>query len=208
MTALLSSCTTTGSDVTSRTIKEHNQSYQAKGTASVPNDIKKILIAGGLDVTDPSSPAATTSLAELKKIPDRNQKEVDALVASLSAKSVNQPEIKTASSPDTTQTASIQKTKEKTVVDKTTPTQSLAFVAPHDTVDEERYKFPDIGPNLKPGQQINTETAVIVPPPETSTSVEVVATPQQIQNVGKPIKKSPRSINSDIVYAKPSVQRF
>jgi hypothetical protein len=207
-TALVSSCATTGSDVTSASIKEHSESYQAKGTAAVPNDIKTILMAGGLNVSDPSSPTATTSVAELKKMPNQDQKEVEALVASLSAKPAPQSQIKTSSSPAATPTAVTQKTPEKTVVEKPIPTTALALVTPQESVTEERFKFPDIGPNLKPGQTLNTETAAVAPIQEVVTPIEVKPTPQQFQNVGKTIKKSTRPKSSDVVYAKPSVQRF
>ncbi|TLX16995.1 hypothetical protein [Rhizobium sp. MHM7A] len=207
-TVLVSSCTTTGSAVNADIIKEHSASYQAKGTAAVSNDIKTILMAGGLDASDPSSPTSSTRTAELQKIPSRDQKEVEALVASLSGKPAPVQEIKTSSSPVVVPTAMAQKTPEKPKSEAAAPTTALALVTPQESVTEERFKFPDIGPNLKPGQVINTETAAaVIPVPEVASVSEVKPTPEKFQNVGKTIKKASRP-KSDIVYAKPSVQRF
>lgn len=207
-TVLVSSCTTTGSAVNADNIKEHSASYQAKGTAVVSNDIKTILMAGGLDASDPSSPTLSTTTAELQKIPSRDQKEVEALVASLSGKPAPVQEIKTSSSPVVVPTAVAQKTPEKPKSEAASPTTVLALVTPQESVTEERFRFPDIGPNLKPGQVINTETsAAVITVPEVASLSEVKPTPEKFQNVGKTIKKASRP-KSDIVYAKPSVQRF
>lgn len=206
-TVVASSCTTTGSAVNADNIKEHSASYQAKGTAAVSNDIKTILMAGGLDASDPSSPTSSTTTAELQKVPSRDQKEVEALVASLSGKPAPAKEIKTSSSPAVAPTAVAQKTPEKPKSEAAAPTTALALVTPQESVIEERFKFPDIGPNLKPGQVINTETAAVIPVPEVASLSEVKPTPEKFQNVGKTIKKASRP-KSDIVYAKPSVQRF
>jgi hypothetical protein len=201
-----SSCTTTGSAVDADNIKEHSASYQAKGTTAVPSDIKTILMAGGLDVSDPSSPTSSTTTAELGKNPDRNQKEVEALVASLSGKASPVQDGKSSPLPTAVSTAVAQKTPEKSATEPST--SALALVKPDDSVTEERFKFPDIGPNLKPGQSINLETATaVIPVPEVSPASEVKPTPEKFQNTGKTIRKASRPTN-DIVYAKPSVQRF
>jgi hypothetical protein len=201
-----SSCTTTGSAIDADNIKEHSDSYQAKGTTAVPNDIKTILMAGGLDISDPSSPTSSTTTAELQKNPDRNQKEVEALVASLSAKSTPVQDSKPSQVPTAVSTAVAQKTPEKSAAEPST--SALALVKPDDSVIEERFKFPDIGPNLKPGQSINLETATaVIPVPEILPASEVKPTSEKFQNAGKTIRKASRP-SSDVVYAKPSVQRF
>ena len=207
-TALMSSCTTTSSNVTADNIKEHSTSYQAKGTAAVSNDIKTILMAGGLDASNPSSPTSTTKTAELQKIPSRDQKEVDALIASLAGKQAPITDIKTSSSPAAAPTILAQKSQEKPKADTAVPSTALALVTPQESVTEERFKFPDIGPNLKPGQEINTETVVAaVPAPQVAALPGVKPTPDKFQYLGQSIKKSSRP-KSDIVYARPSVQRF
>lgn len=209
VTALASSCATTGSVVDSDNIKEHSASYQAKGTASVSNDIKTILMAGGLDASDPSSPTASTTTAELQKVPSRDQKEVEALVASLSGKSLPVQEIKNSSSTAVSPTLVAGKTPNKSVPEAASPTTALALVAPEESVTEERFKFPDIGPNLKPGQTINLETAsAAVPVPAIAAPSEVKPNPDNLQNAGKTIKKASRPTRNDVVYAKPTVQRF
>lgn len=208
-TLFVSSCATTGSAVNSDNIKEHSDSYEAKGTASVPNDIKTILMAGGLDASDPSSPTPSTTTAELQKIPGRDQKEVEALVASLSGKSVSGQEITTSSSTVVSPTLVAGKTPNKSAPETDAPTSALALVAPEESVTEERFKFPDIGPNLKPGQTINLETATAaVPVPAIAAPSEVKPNPDSLQNVGKTIKKASRPTRNDVVYAKPTVQRF
>jgi hypothetical protein len=207
-TVLVSSCTTTGSAINESNIKEHSTSYQAKGTSAVSNDIKTILMAGGLDASNPSSPTSTTKTAELQKIPSKDQKEVEALVASLSGKPAPVLDIKTSSSPAVTPTLVAQKPLEKPKAEPAVPATALALVTPQESVTEERFKFPDIGPNLKPGQEINTETVVAaIPTPEVAVVSEVKPTPEKFQNLGQTIKKASRP-KSDIVYAKPSVQRF
>lgn len=207
-TALMSSCTTTGSAVTADNIREHSTSYQAKGTATVSNDIKTILMAGGLDASNPSSPTSTTKIAELQKVPSRDQKEVDALVASLSGKSAPISDIKTSSSPAVAPTVVAQTPQKKPKTEAAAPSTALALVTPQESVTEERFKFPDIGPNLKPGQVINTETVVAaIPTPEVAAVPDIKPTPDKFQNLGQTVKKASRP-KSDIVYAKPSVQRF
>jgi hypothetical protein len=206
-TVLVSSCTTTGSAVNADNIKEHSASYQAKGTATVPNDIKTILMAGGLDASDPSSPTSATTTAELQKTPSRDQREVEALVATLSGKPAPVQDIKTSSSPVVATAAVALRTPDKSKAEAAAPTTALALVTPQDSVTEERFKFPDIGPNLKPGQTLNTEIDAVIPVPQVATISEVKPTPEKFQNAGKTIKKASRP-KSDIVYARPSVQRF
>lgn len=72
---------TTGSIPGKGTVTVVEGPYDAPKSTALPNDIKTILAAGGLDVTDPSAPVKGTKVAELAT--SSRSKEVQSLVAKL-----------------------------------------------------------------------------------------------------------------------------
>ncbi len=202
---LLSSCTTTGEKGATISITEKS-GPDTKGTVAVNNDIKSILTAGGLDTADPMAAAADTKKVELAK--KSNKSEIDQLVASLqapgTATALNATD--TAAVPAKQQLAAkpIQLASVEAGAEK--PPSAATAMLDEGTVTEESYQFPQIGPNLKPGQKINLEP--MTPPVVPANVTGQLADPSTFKQA--PVKKAsrPKPSKPEIVYAQPTVQRF
>ncbi len=153
----LSSCTTNSFDKLTAEISPQEKANSLKSGVKIDNDIKSILSAGGLDVSNPSASGTTgTQMASVKsdKAPPQNN-EVASLVATLSPAPQTSPHV--ASAGEKVNVGEIDKSlvvmKETSPVKADAPANSKAPMAPalalvesKPTVDEQTYHFPDIGP--------------------------------------------------------------
>lgn len=214
--AFVTSCATTDSASVAK-ITEHKDAYKSKGTAALSNDIKSILMAGGLNTADPAAPTGSVQIADVTTAKDAKSSEVAALVASLSADPGKTTALQTPSvAAPATQLAVVAPVKPEkkpapvaVAAKKPEPakTPALALVAePKHEVIEETYQFVDIGVDLKPGEKLPPPSSSAFPIlsaiPEAPAAKAPVATASVDNN-----KKTSRP-KSAVVYAKPSVQRF
>lgn len=78
----ISGCAKTLDDVGFQ-IQVSNKSHKAVSSTVIANDIKGILVAGGLDVVAPSSPTSETVVAEMANGSSTDIKEAELLIAKL-----------------------------------------------------------------------------------------------------------------------------
>lgn len=132
--ASLAGCMTPGGGQ-SASVNTLDGAYQAPRTNALPNDIKEILMAGGLDLKNPSAPGADTAIIEMaaSKVPDK--KEVDPLVADQDAAGA------APAAPDAKAHAYAM------LHDKSAPAASAAAPVEkkQDNVDTVTIRYPDIG---------------------------------------------------------------
>jgi hypothetical protein len=153
----LAGCQSTGSTKTAENrITVNSGAYVGKSSA-LGGDIKSILMAGGLDVTNPSAPTNDTTKSEIAK--SATSYNTDAMIAALS--------------DTTTRTASAAQTLKPTTVDPVSeslaaPTVALAMVA-------EPKPKPKLAPT--PVRQVVEETRIEVEKVQTIELASINLTP-------------------------------
>lgn len=219
LTSMLAGCQTTNDAKSVESNVRVNKGAFAGNGSPIPNDIKSILMAGGLDVANPSAPTSATAKSEIAK--SQAHASTETLVAALSDK----PTINSVAAAQTPKVAAVREPP-ATRTDKNDPKSSTALALAEVATPREKQIKTVFETRLEVDHQPVTELASIngtgspvvsddafsVAYPLPDSMKPTVAATETKAAGSKPVAKASRppqvATNDDVSQKKSRVRRF
>lgn len=198
LASILSSCTTNNMDKIAAGITPEEKASSLKSGVKIDNDIKSILMAGGLDSNNPSATKSGGVQLASNGATTSRQNEVATLAATLS------PAAQSPSVPTSVNSS------EPAIMGKpnTLPTTTLALVEPKPKVTEESYKFSDIDPTLRGMKQTSKTARPSISALKVKKPAPFILGADQTKFTDAGTMPKTERPEPSVVYAEPTVKRF